>query len=86
LPPCQVVYIRFHAEPAIRSAMPDMGGGMGRRSRMGGGQRMGGPPFSREPFDQLAATLKPLNPKIIDVEAPDQVTKALIEITKAIAK
>jgi hypothetical protein len=85
LPPCHVVYIRFHAEPAIRPAMPDMGGGMGRR-RMGGGQRMGGSPFSREPFDQLAATLKPLNPKIIDVEAPDQVTKALIEITKAISK
>jgi len=84
LPPCQVVYIRFHAEPAVRPAMPDMGGGMGRR-RMGGGQRMGGS-FSREPFDQLAATLKPLNPKIIDVEAPDQVTKALIEITKAISK
>jgi hypothetical protein len=86
LPPCQVIYIRFHAEPAIRPPMPDMGGGMGRRSRMGGGQRMGGSPFSREPFDQLAATLKPLNPKIIDVEAPDQVTKALIEITKAISK
>lgn len=86
LPPCRVVYIRYHAEPATRAVVPQMGG-MGRRSRMGTGPRMGGQsPVSREPFDQLAATLKPLNPKIIDVEEPDQVTKALIEISKAISK
>jgi hypothetical protein len=85
LPPCHVFYLRYHA-PQVRSFGPQMGG-MGRRSRMGGGPG-GGPMMSnqtqQENFDQLESTLKPLSPKVIDVETPQQVTKALTEIEKSL--
>jgi len=84
LPPCHVFYLRFHRPSQIPRSIDPMSG-RGRHSRMGGGPMMGYPPMN-EAFDQLASTLKPLNPKVIDVEAPDQVTKALAEILKAIIK
>ena len=34
--------------------------------------------------DQLEATLKPLSPKVFDVGTPEQMTRALAEIEKAL--
>jgi hypothetical protein len=48
---------------------------------------MGGPigrrPVELNVIDQLEATLKPLNPKLFDVETAEEMTEALIEIQKA---
>ena len=35
-------------------------------------------------LDQLEATLKPLKPKVFDVETPEQMTRAFAEIEKAL--
>ena len=86
LPPCRVVYLRYHFPPPSIGPMvgPQMGG-RGRRSRMGDDPLMRNRPM-QDAFDQLEATLKPLSPKVIDVETPEQVTKALTEIEKALLK
>jgi hypothetical protein len=82
LPTCRVVYIRYRAplQPG-----PPLGRQMGRR---GGGPRMGGPMTRNQPpqdvVDQLEATLKPLSPKVFDVERPEQMTRALAEIEKTL--
>jgi hypothetical protein len=34
-------------------------------------------------IDQLEATLKPLAPRVFDVETPEQMAKALVEIEKS---
>ncbi len=83
LPSCRVIYIRYHPAPEeMRPMGTRMGGRGGRRSPMNGPMMRP----SQEPFDQLAATLKPLSPKVIDVESPEQMTKALSEIQKALLK
>ena len=79
LPACRVVYVRYHAlVERARPADPMFGG------RHGG--HMGrGPVYGNSPpqiVDQLEATLKPLNPKVLDVDTPEQMTKAFIEIEK----
>ena len=80
LPPARIIYIRYHAA-AIRSFGPQMGG-RGRGGRMGGGPN---PALSsHDVFDQLAGTLKPLHPKVLDVESPEQVTKVLKDIASAL--
>jgi hypothetical protein len=80
LPACRVVYIRYRAQ-VIRDRPPDPAfGGHGR-----GGSRMGGPMSHARPveeIDQLENTLKPLNPKVFDVDNPEEITKALMEIEK----
>ena len=83
LPPCRVVYIRYHGPmPAIAPVMEQ---GMGRRRR---GMRTGGPmarvTVPPDIVDQLEATLKPLGPKVIDVVTPEQVTRAMAEIAKGL--
>jgi len=84
LPPCRVFYIRYEAAPErpLNPYARQLGG-------RGRGMRMGGPgglqPMRTRVIDQLAATLKPLNPKIVDVETPEDMTKALSEIQKALA-
>jgi hypothetical protein len=49
---------------------------------------MGGPMTRNRPpedvVDQLEATLKPLRPKVFDVETPEQTTRALAEIEKSL--
>jgi hypothetical protein len=49
---------------------------------------MGGPMNPNRPpqdiVDQLEDTLKPLRPKVFDVETPEQMTRALTEIEKAL--
>jgi hypothetical protein len=45
-------------------------------------------PPPREPqvvIDQLEQTLRPLNPRVFDVEAADQMTRVFIEIERALA-
>jgi hypothetical protein len=81
LPACRVIYIRYHA-PVERVRPIDRMGGRGRGGRMGGG--MARTQRSQEVIDQLEATLKPLSPKVFDVETPEQMTKALAEIEKAL--
>jgi hypothetical protein len=46
---------------------------------------MGGMHPPLEVVDQLEATLKPLHPKVFDVETPEDMTKALEEIRKALS-
>jgi hypothetical protein len=81
LPDCRVVYIRY--TPAIPRAAANpfdrqMGG---RRGRMGGPMQRG---RALPEIDQLEATLKPLKPKVYDVEKPEQITKAMAEILKSL--
>jgi hypothetical protein len=82
LPACRVIYIRY------RSPLPPVApygrpmGGRGRGPRMGGPMTRNRP--SPEVIDQLEATLKPLRPKVFDVETPEQTTRALAEIEKAL--
>lgn len=81
LPACHVVYIRFHVllrPPQIFEPRRGLGGGRG-------GMRDGAIPRAHPPLeaiDQLEHTLKPLNPKVFDVETPEQITKAIAEIEK----
>lgn len=81
LPSCHVFYIRYQAPVQRVPFERPMGGRRG--GRMGGGP-MGRtrPPLAA--IDQLEGTLKPLKPKVFDVEKPEQVTKALAEIEKAL--
>jgi hypothetical protein len=82
LPSCYVVYIRYH--PPAQALHPPLGRQMGGR---GPGSRFGGPIAGDRrhpnPPDQLAATLKPLKPKVFDVDTPEQMSKAIAEIQKA---
>jgi hypothetical protein len=80
LPACSVFYIRYH-EPRPRVPAYDQQMGRG-RSRRGGGPIRNRPP--QEVVDQLEATLKPLSPKVFDVDMPEQVTKVLVEIEKSL--
>lgn len=81
LPACRVFYIRYRPSP--RYGMPPF-----RRPPMGDRDRnvpMGAPrPRYRAPVevDQLEATLRPLSPKVFDVEIPEQIAKAIVEIEK----
>jgi hypothetical protein len=82
LPACRVIYIRYRAP--VQSIRP-FGEQMGRRGRV---SRIGGPMTRNRPpqnvIDQLEATLKPLGPKVFDVETPEQMTRALAEIEKTL--
>lgn len=82
LPACRVFYIRYEGD--FRGAMernPQQNMGMRRRGGMG----MGRGEVPHAPIDQLENTLKPLNPKVFDVQTPDQLVHAFIEIRKAIS-
>ncbi len=82
LPACRVIYIRYRAplEPPVRSLNQSMAGR--RRVPRTGPMIRGLPP--QEISDQLEATLKPLSPKVFDVETPEQMSRALAEIEKAV--
>jgi len=82
LPSCRVIYVRYRAPlQPVGPFVREMGG-------RGRGSRMGGPMTRNRPFqdvvDQLESTLKPLGPKVFDVETPEQMTKALAEIEKVL--
>ena len=83
LPACRTIYIRGRAP--VPSIFP-FEGEMEDRSR---GNRMGAGPMTRNRLgqsvvDQLEPTLKPLSPRVLDVETPEQMTRALAEILKAL--
>ncbi len=78
LPAVRVFYIRYRAPIALGRPYGPQIGGRGRGGRMGGGPMMN--QTSHNVVDQLEATLKPLHPKVFDVETAEQVTKALKEI------
>jgi len=84
LPSCRVIYIRYRGPPRqpVFPLDPMMGG-----RRRG----MRNQPMAREEprhyvADQLANTLKPLNAKVFDVEAPEEMARAMAEVQKAILK
>ena len=73
---CKVFYIRYVAPPPIRPmAGPGFGGSYG---YPGARRRL------ESRFDQLEGTLKPLKPRVFDVETPEQMTRALAEIAAAL--
>jgi hypothetical protein len=81
LPACRVIYVRYHAPVERVRPVDPMLGGHGRGPRMaapiyGSGTR------SPQIVDQLEGTLKPLNPKVFDVDSPEQMSKVLVEIEK----
>jgi hypothetical protein len=82
LPACRVVYIRYREPLESGNPFAQQMAGRGRSSR---GR---GLPVRNRPLqgvvDQLEATLKPLAPKVFDVETPEQMTKALTEIEKSL--
>jgi hypothetical protein len=86
LPPCRVFYIRYHARPEFTRQMGQPMGVRGRGGRMAGplGGGMSHNPSAQDVPDQLESTMKPLNPKLYNVETPEEITKALAEIRKAL--
>ncbi len=80
LPPCKVTYIRYHASRPLLNMFDRPPGRFGRGGRMDG--PMARPRSAPEAIDKLAATLKPLNPKVIDVDSPEEMNHALTEIQK----
>jgi hypothetical protein len=82
LPACSVFYIRYH-EPRQRPVGPhDPRMDRGRYGRFGNGPLQNRLPL--EVPDQLEGTLKPLSPKVYDVQTPDEVAKALSDIVKSL--
>jgi len=87
LPACRVIYIRYHAPAERLNPFDQQMRGRGRGGRMGGPMNGGTMNRNRpaaEVIDQLEGTLKPLSPKLFDVETPEQMTKALAEVLKAL--
>jgi hypothetical protein len=84
---CEVIYIRAHSPRVNRPIYPEPGLRGGRRGRFGGGGPMG-PVRGVNPrgpeFDQLANTLKSLNPKIFDVTTPDEMSKIFADIYRTL--
>jgi hypothetical protein len=82
LPVCRVVYIRYSGPAQSLAPFGQQMGGRGRGSRMGGPMIRDRTP--QNVVDQLAATLKPLGPKIFDVQTPEQMSRALADLQKAL--
>ncbi len=76
---CRVYYFRFHTPPVARTPPPSLPM-PGRRQH---GRGMLDLPI--QPSDQLAATLKPLAPRVFDIDTPDQFLKALAHMLEEIA-
>ncbi len=84
LPACRAFYVRYRAARQVRPPGSGFETPQPRRRPLG---RMPGPVF-REPrpsfaFDQLEATLKPLGPKVLDVETPLQMTRLFVDIERS---
>jgi hypothetical protein len=81
LPACRVIYIRYRGP--VQSGSP-----LGQMEGRGRGSRMGAPMMrnqaSQYVVDQLEGTLKPLGPRVLDVQTPEQLTSALTDIQKAL--
>jgi hypothetical protein len=80
LPACRVIYVRYHAVVERARPVDPMFG-----SRHGGHMGAAPPIYGNRPpqvVDQLEATVKPLNPKVFDVDTPEQMTKVFVEMQK----
>jgi hypothetical protein len=77
-----IFYIRYHPPPHRNVATnPFENRGRGGRPMGGLGRQRGPLPGNRDlHVDQLASTLKPLSPRIFDIETPEQFRKALAAI------
>ncbi len=86
LPSCRVIYIRYHVPAERVNPFDQQIPGRARGGRMGGPMNGGAMTHHRplEVIDRLAGTLKPLSPKVFDVETPEQMTNALAETLKAL--
>ena len=84
LPACRVFYVRYRPLPPRPEAEPGFGGLRPNRRVLA----RGGPSVRTRPefiVDQLEPTLKPLAPKVFDVETPEQMTRVFVEIEKALS-
>jgi hypothetical protein len=84
-PNTKVYYLRYHVPPE-RPALPsvfDNPGSRGRRGFPGGPPALTTPP---EPFDSLGSLLKPLQPRVFDIYAPDQFRKILGSLLEEIGR
>jgi hypothetical protein len=83
----RVFYVRYHAvlpRPARQARVAPMG-----RGRWGSGSpdwRRPGYGGQEQQIDQLEPTLKPLAPRVFDVESPEDFRKALAAILAEIAR
>ena len=81
-PNCRLFYFRFRAvAPPARPAFP-MQPARTRRGAPGFGVR----PIPERQFDQLEPTLKPLNPRVFDIESAEQLRKALAAVLDEIGR
>ena len=84
---CPVYYFRMHPPvAALRQPMPMQMG----RGRFGGmGAPMGRPPMrvmAPQLADQLESTLKPLSPRLYDIETPEQFRRAIASMLAELAQ
>jgi hypothetical protein len=80
-PPGRVFYIRYHPLPVIVNAAPP------RPTRPNRGRGFPQPGiFVPEPADALEPLLKPLQPRLFDVNSAEQFRKALADLMKEIAR
>jgi hypothetical protein len=83
-PDCRVFYIRYQAR-TVRPSAP-VQPNRGRRSRSGyPGSSLPVRPIPTAQIDQLEPTLKPLAPRLFDVETPEQFRKALATVLAEIS-
>lgn len=81
-PQCRVFYVRYHSFQTLAPARPPLPRGrppFGRRGQLPDQ----GP--SAVQFDQLESTLKPLAPRLFDVDTPEAFRKALASVLAEIA-
>jgi hypothetical protein len=75
-PDQRIFYIRYRPEQSRRLPLPEVGGFGPPRPIMGRGLPRP-PPAAEVPQDSLEGTIKPLDPRLFDVETPEQFRKAL---------
>ena len=85
-PDCSVFYIRYHSFHPSPPARPPLARGPRRGpSPLGGWGHPGELPDRDTQFDQLESTLKPLAPRLFDVDTPEEFRKALATLLAEIA-
>jgi hypothetical protein len=82
-PACRVFYIRYHSfqPPPTRPAVTRSS----RRGPFGRWGQLPDPDIAALQFDQLESTLKPLAPRLFDVDTPEEFRKALAALLAEIA-
>ena len=83
-PDCRVFYIRYHSFQIAPAPGPSVTGPPRRWSSRRWGDLPGSDPQALQ-FDQLESTIKPLAPKLFDVDTPEGFRKALASLLADIA-